>query len=174
MAARQRALDRGCRGPRPSQPRDQSLHRSNKRPEDIFSTQHAARSTARTSSEHSADRRTTVGCRLSPSRHEFRERASPRHGGPRSHIVSRLWSCKGCTCCGSPLEIARSMWTRSAGCRLADAGKWCTVDLSRAHTTRSPTTPDSPADGLEETGWPTELLDRPSNALWLGGEGMRG
>ena len=31
MAARQRALDRGYRGSRPPQPRDQSLHRSNKR-----------------------------------------------------------------------------------------------------------------------------------------------
>ena len=31
IAARQRALDRGYRGSRPPQPRDQSLHRSNKR-----------------------------------------------------------------------------------------------------------------------------------------------
>ena len=31
MAARHRALDRGYRGSRPPQPRDQSLHRSNKR-----------------------------------------------------------------------------------------------------------------------------------------------
>ena len=30
-AARQRALDRGCRGSRPPQPRDQSLHSTNKR-----------------------------------------------------------------------------------------------------------------------------------------------
>ena len=31
MAARQRALDRGYRGSRPPQPRDQSLHRSKRR-----------------------------------------------------------------------------------------------------------------------------------------------
>ena len=43
MAARQRALDRGYRGSRPPQLRDQSLHRSDMTNEYIFSTQYAVR-----------------------------------------------------------------------------------------------------------------------------------
>ena len=43
---------------------------------------------------------------------------------------------------------------------MADAGERCTAGLRHAHTTRSPPTPDSPADGLEETGaqriWPPQ------------------
>ena len=42
IAARQRALDRGYRGSRSPQPRDQSLH-STPTNEDIFSTQYAVR-----------------------------------------------------------------------------------------------------------------------------------
>ena len=35
--------------------------------------------------------------------------------------------------------------------------QWCTVDLRHAHTTRSPPTPDSPADGFGGDGSLTDL-----------------
>ena len=68
-----------------------------------------------------------------------------RHSLTVSRERIRSAPTRGCP--GWVVFIVAGRGTRSAGCRLADAGEWCTVDLRHAHTTRSPPTPDFPRDG---------------------------